>query len=591
MNPEILLSKMSLKPGSAVTVVILLMIVSSAQTLTCGSTEFWINNRCCPLCPPGSHVDEVCTDSTSTSCSSCTEGTFMDHHTNLPWCYDCSTCDTGSGLKIKTPCRRNSNTVCEPLEGFYCIKFAGGSCWEAQKHRSCEPGEYIRETGTSSSDTVCSRCSAGTFSDGTFTSCRPHTQCKLMNLQQHLKPGTEAEDAQCEFLHSFVIFFILFLAFLGIIQIVVVVLATVHYLQRLWRTILSRTPTEGHRNHHTSEERQEEEDFIVKLTELDLRERTLRELVIRIREVSAAEWIRGLKSCLGVNSSTCGSILLVDMIRTLLGPQRHYPNNKEINQFTVAGAGLESQRLGQRVSSLFLSRMTLNPGSAILLMIVSSAQTLTCRPPEFQIGDRCCPQCPPGSLVDEACTDSSSTRCVSCSEGTFMDHPSNRTRCYDCRSCDTGSGLRMNASCTETSDTVCEPLEGFYCIESAENSCLQAIKHTSCRPGEYIRENGTSVSDTVCSRCSAGTFSDGMFTSCQPHKRCASMQLKEVKPGTKSEDAQCGGLRSEMAAVIAIVSFIGVIISLVIAYFAFAFYNGNMPSVIPAQRFSSLTVT
>ncbi|XP_041654655.1 tumor necrosis factor receptor superfamily member 14-like isoform X2 [Cheilinus undulatus] len=201
MNPEILLSKMSLKPGSAVTVVILLMIVSSAQTLTCGSTEFWINNRCCPLCPPGSHVDEVCTDSTSTSCSSCTEGTFMDHHTNLPWCYDCSTCDTGSGLKIKTPCRRNSNTVCEPLEGFYCIKFAGGSCWEAQKHRSCEPGEYIRERGTSTSDTLCSPCSAGTFSDGTFTSCRPHRRCESEKWDL-LRPGTDSEDAECGGLQS-----------------------------------------------------------------------------------------------------------------------------------------------------------------------------------------------------------------------------------------------------------------------------------------------------------------------------------------------------------------------------------------------------
>uniref|UniRef100_A0A3Q3FDU3 TNFR-Cys domain-containing protein n=1 Tax=Labrus bergylta TaxID=56723 RepID=A0A3Q3FDU3_9LABR len=99
----------------------------------------------------------------------------MDKWTYRRECYDCTSCDEGSGLKRKTSCTIESDTVCEPLEGFYCSD-SREDCEEARKHRRCEPGEYIREQGTSSTDTVCSTCSDGTFSDGTFTSCRNHKQ-------------------------------------------------------------------------------------------------------------------------------------------------------------------------------------------------------------------------------------------------------------------------------------------------------------------------------------------------------------------------------------------------------------------------------
>uniref|UniRef100_UPI0037E82848 tumor necrosis factor receptor superfamily member 14-like n=1 Tax=Semicossyphus pulcher TaxID=241346 RepID=UPI0037E82848 len=121
---------------------------------------------------------------------------------------------------------------------------------------------------------------------------------------------------------------------------------------------------------------------------------------------------------------------------------------------------------------------------------------------EYEIGFRCCPKCPPGS------------------------------------------GVRIKTSCNQTSNTVCEPLEGFYCTVSAEDSCAAARRHKSCRPGQYISQKGTSQRDTECSACSDGTFSDGTFTSCRPHTQCGSKNLELLKPGTVSADAQCGG-RSE----------------------------------------------
>lgn len=54
----------------------------------------------------------------------------------------------------------------------------------------------------------------------------------------------------------------------------------------------------------------------------------------------------------------------------------------------------------------------------------------------------------------------------------------------------TGSGLKVKTSCTTTSDTVCEPLEGFYCMDFAEEGCVAAQKHTSCQPGQYVSQEG-----------------------------------------------------------------------------------------------------
>uniref|UniRef100_A0A672YNX9 TNFR-Cys domain-containing protein n=1 Tax=Sphaeramia orbicularis TaxID=375764 RepID=A0A672YNX9_9TELE len=103
----------------------------------------------------------------------------------------------GPGLRVKRSCTKKSDTVCEPQEGFYCTDVKDDSCVRAQKHRDCEKGQYIKLKGTSSADTECSPCTDGTFSDGTFTQCQPHTQCESLN-QTLVNPGTSSTDAECE---------------------------------------------------------------------------------------------------------------------------------------------------------------------------------------------------------------------------------------------------------------------------------------------------------------------------------------------------------------------------------------------------------
>uniref|UniRef100_A0A3P9BY08 TNFR-Cys domain-containing protein n=1 Tax=Maylandia zebra TaxID=106582 RepID=A0A3P9BY08_9CICH len=165
--------------------------------LTCHSAEYQIGSECCPKCLSGSRVKTHCNEYGSTSCLPCMDGTFTDQPNGLERCIPCTNCDSaGSGRMVKKRCTATSDTDCAPLEGFYCVSSVGLSCDIAQKHKRCKPGQYISQHGTASTDTECSDCSSGTFSNGTFHSCQPHTQCHLFNLQL-VTAGTSAADAQC----------------------------------------------------------------------------------------------------------------------------------------------------------------------------------------------------------------------------------------------------------------------------------------------------------------------------------------------------------------------------------------------------------
>nr|XP_024654621.1 tumor necrosis factor receptor superfamily member 14 isoform X6 [Maylandia zebra] len=188
-----------LQEGNAATflvILIILMNVFNGLSLTCHSAEYQIGSECCPKCLSGSRVKTHCNEYGSTSCLPCMDGTFTDQPNGLERCIPCTNCDSGSGRMVKKRCTATSDTDCAPLEGFYCVSSVGLSCDIAQKHKRCKPGQYISQHGTASTDTECSDCSSGTFSNGTFHSCQPHTQCHLFNLQL-VTAGTSAADAQC----------------------------------------------------------------------------------------------------------------------------------------------------------------------------------------------------------------------------------------------------------------------------------------------------------------------------------------------------------------------------------------------------------
>ncbi|XP_041729394.2 tumor necrosis factor receptor superfamily member 14-like isoform X1 [Coregonus clupeaformis] len=175
------------------TIPIILVIVSIGSCIACGRAEYRIGDECCPMCSPGNRVYKHCTEFTSTSCVPCVDSTFLDEPNGLMKCKVCTNCDPGLGLKVKQPCRPSSDTVCGTLEGFYCLDPTKDGCRAAQRHSSCKPGQYISHTGTTSTDSVCADCPSKTYSDGSLTSCQPHTECEFLEIEA----GTPWSDSEC----------------------------------------------------------------------------------------------------------------------------------------------------------------------------------------------------------------------------------------------------------------------------------------------------------------------------------------------------------------------------------------------------------
>ncbi|XP_030641351.1 tumor necrosis factor receptor superfamily member 14-like [Chanos chanos] len=147
----------------------------------CGKDEYEVNGECCPMCGPGFRVYKHCTEYPTTLCVPCAPSTFSDLPSGLVKCIQCAVCDSRRGLRIKTECTLTADTICEPREGFYGIDQHKHSCRAAVEHSKCKPGQYIVHKGTADTDTVCGDCVGETYSDGSFSSCRPHTKTRVKN--------------------------------------------------------------------------------------------------------------------------------------------------------------------------------------------------------------------------------------------------------------------------------------------------------------------------------------------------------------------------------------------------------------------------
>ncbi|KAF4110044.1 hypothetical protein G5714_009296 [Onychostoma macrolepis] len=153
-----------------------------------------MNGLCCSMCAPGNRVYWHCFEDASTTCAPCPASTYTDEPNRLTTCLPCTVCEENQTLGVKKACTQSSNTVCGPLKGFYCInQNQKGSCRLALKHSTCSPGQYISETGTEFSDTVCDDCPTGSYSDGTL--CKLHTKCESLG-KTTVKAGTET-SAEC----------------------------------------------------------------------------------------------------------------------------------------------------------------------------------------------------------------------------------------------------------------------------------------------------------------------------------------------------------------------------------------------------------
>ncbi|XP_048417460.1 tumor necrosis factor receptor superfamily member 5-like isoform X5 [Stegostoma tigrinum] len=108
----------------------------------------------------------------------------------------CTMCSPEMGLQIKQPCSYTRNTECKPRNGHYC---KDKNCQMAFIHKTCPPGEGVKEKGTQFKDTVCEVCADGTYSsnDSSTEPCVKWTKCEERN-QKLVNQGTSKSDAVCK---------------------------------------------------------------------------------------------------------------------------------------------------------------------------------------------------------------------------------------------------------------------------------------------------------------------------------------------------------------------------------------------------------
>ncbi|XP_076120807.1 tumor necrosis factor receptor superfamily member 14-like isoform X3 [Alosa pseudoharengus] len=205
---------------------------------------------------------------------------------------------------------------------------------------------------------------------------------------------------------------------------------------------------------------------------------------------------------------------------------------------------------------------------AVILLLTVSGVSTACGRAEYLIGQECCPMCGPGYYVRRHCTEFISTTCVPCPSLSYTDAPNGLVSCRSCTVCDSTAGLRVKRACSSTSDTLCEPLEGHYCTDPIKDGCRGAVEHTKCSPGQYIKQPGTSSSDTVCGDCVGDSYSDGSFTSCRPQTQCELLRLDVLRKGSTSSDTECAERKNTVAIVVVVIVLItcGVLVGLFILW-------------------------
>ncbi|XP_059808210.1 tumor necrosis factor receptor superfamily member 5-like [Hypanus sabinus] len=214
-----------------------------------------------------------------------------------------------------------------------------------------------------------------------------------------------------------------------------------------------------------------------------------------------------------------------------------------------------------KLATLFAVSGYLNLMLSLVLMEASHVDD--CTEWEYTHNGWCCPSCEAGMRVSEHCTRQFSTQCEQCPDGEYSDRYTGSDKCLECKPCDQELGLQTKENCTATRNTICEPREGYYCIDS----CQMAGKHTECPPGEGVKEKGTPFNDTVCEKCPHGTFSSEASTTeeCKNWTVCETLKLKQVEPGSAEADVKCKAEHNGIGTihVVVTVAFIGIFLGIV----------------------------
>ncbi|XP_078497021.1 tumor necrosis factor receptor superfamily member 8 [Lissotriton helveticus] len=134
------------------------------------ATYDWMPQKVCIKCPLGNVQRNVCPQDVNLDCKSqCDPGHYVDWSDTKPHCRACVTCSEEDHLVEKISCSSISERMCECQPGMFCVTPVRSTCARCRPHSKCPPGSGVRNKGTAQKNTVCEKCSPGTFSNTSST--------------------------------------------------------------------------------------------------------------------------------------------------------------------------------------------------------------------------------------------------------------------------------------------------------------------------------------------------------------------------------------------------------------------------------------
>ncbi|KAM6930076.1 tumor necrosis factor receptor superfamily member 5 isoform 1-T1 [Lycodopsis pacificus] len=190
-------------------------VMTAAQPVCDPLTQYENNGECCKMCGPGTRMPSG-GDCQDPQCTECGDNEYQDKYTTESKCQRQPYCDLHKNFNVNVQKNKKERSACMCKEGFHC---SSAECITCVPHTACKPGHGARSIGNHTHNTVCQKCTEGTFSEDTSWGdvCKKWTTC--MDGYHVETKGTGVSDNICEETtrsHGVVIGVVCFLAFLGV---------------------------------------------------------------------------------------------------------------------------------------------------------------------------------------------------------------------------------------------------------------------------------------------------------------------------------------------------------------------------------------
>lgn len=116
-----------------------------------------------------------------------------------------------------------------------------------------------------------------------------------------------------------------------------------------------------------------------------------------------------------------------------------------------------------------------------------------------------CIKCPSGDVQLNKCRQDCKHQC---DPGHYVDWSDGKPHCRPCVTCSKEDHLVEKKNCSSTSERICECEPGMFCATPVRSTCARCRPHLKCPSGFGVRSKGTAQKDTICEKCSPGTYSN-----------------------------------------------------------------------------------